>query len=400
MMHRTLQKYAAVLVSGLAVLLFSGCTEGERGIFATIAIEEEIKKNNLVDNASITGVVKTNIGDSEEYVAVVGTKVFSRPTNGNDWDEISGPGSRLAQYIGGIDTDAPGNDEMGLSEEVYVVYQSSSSQDGVVYRLTDSAGWELAYSPSGTFVDGMIGINDTLFVSTDDGNLYVWDGTDLGTANIKGQTPTATITSGFNDGVRDGVEYGVAGGAGGDFYILGKSGLLAYVPDPTTNPTTADDFVTTNDSPQPRGIGTSTYDSGIIAVTDADGSIFISNQDPANDLSDWSSAGAVSRPASDIVWVDVLNNGTGGFLVSTNSDAIRGETGRGYFEADISGGSGSYSLAFDNELGNNYEASDLAVASINQMKHFGNGVVFALTGGLGLWYTVYPPTGGPDWDWE
>lgn len=389
MMHRILQKNALLLGFALLVLVFSGCTEGERGIFATIAIEEEIKKNNLVDNASITGVVKTDIGGNEEYVAVVGTKVFSRSTTGSDWDEISGPGSRLAQYIGGIDTDAPGNDEMGLAEEVYVVYQSSTSQDGVVYRLTDSNGWELAFAPSGSFVDGMIGINDTLFVSTNDGNVYVWDGT----ANIVGVDPTATISSGFNDGVRDGVEYGVAG----DFYILGKSGLLSYIPAGFTSATA---FNVTSDSPQSRGIGTATYDGGIIAVTDADGSIFISDQVPADTTADWSLAGGLSRPASDIVWVDVLNNGSGGFLVSTNSDAIRGETGRGYYEADLSGSGGSYSLAFDNELGNNYEASDLAVASINRIKHFGNGVVFALTGGLGLWSTVYPPTGEPEWDWE
>lgn len=384
--------------SGKILLLFllvigtiglTGCTEGQRGIFATIAIEEEIKKNNLVDNASISGLVRSDFGGAEMYVAVVGTKLFERVTSGDDWDEISGPGSNLAQYIVGVDTDPPGYDQLGVAEEVYVVYQSSRTQDGIVYRLTDTLGWEVAYVPTATFVDGMVAVEDTLFVSTADGKLHIWDGGS--DPDITNDAPTSTL-AGFNDGIRDGVRYK------DDFYVLGMNGLLAHVPSGLGAVTA---FSTTTSSPQPRGIGVSPYEGGIIAVVDATGPLYVSNSNtPESGPSEWKSAGSIDRSPSDIVWVDVLNNGDGGFLVSTSSDALRSESGRGYYEVDISGTSGTYTATFTNDIGNRYQASDLAVASINQLKHFGNGVVFALTGGIGLWSTVYPGAGDPNWTYE
>lgn len=383
---------------GLIFLAFSGCSEGERGIFATIAIEEEIKKNNLVENASISGLVKGTFNGTERYVVIAGTKVFSRSVSGSDWKEIKAPGSRLAQFIAGRyaspDTAGVGGDEPAAPvDEVYVVYQSGSSTSNGVYRLNNSLGWELVYTPSDTYIDGMIGIDNVIFVSTRDNKLLAWKN------NPVSEPPDQPGLSGFNDGIRDGVRNGTQADTK-DYYLIGKSTYIARVKNDLSalNPMNG-----SFGGLQPRGIGYSSYDGGILAVADLDGPVYIaqSNTDPAdvNTLT-WNNAGSPGRPTSDVIWISNINGGTGGFLVSTASDAIRNEQGRGYYEATISGTTGTYALGFDNDLGNNYEASDLAIASISQFSHFGNGVVFALTGGLGLWSTVYPDSANPTWRWE
>ncbi|MDA3951539.1 MAG: hypothetical protein PF508_20190 [Spirochaeta sp.] len=383
---------------GVLALLFAGCTEGERGIFATIAIEEEIKKNNLVENASVTGLVLTEVNGTEYYVSLAGTKIFARPAAGNDWDEIRAPGSRLAQFVAGRDDSAnPGaGDQRGIADEVYAVYQGSSSQANILYRLTDSLSWEAAYVPSAAdgFIDGMIGVENLLLASTDSGQLLVWN-------TAVSSTPTNRITSGFRDGIRDGVRRNPDNSGASEVYIIGKSGLLVEVDNIAVDGgETVTEFTTTDSSPQPVGIGVAPYDGGILAVTDKDGSIYVTSSSTPT-TGTWTRGGGVGRPASDIVWVAELNNNSGGFLVSTTSDAVRNEGGRGYFEGTLTrNGVNDYSIAFTNELGNNYEASDLAVASINQFRYYGNGVVFALTGGLGLWSTVYPATSDPTWQWE
>ncbi len=376
----------------LILVVFSGCSEGERGIFATIAIEEEIKKGNLVENASISGLVKGTFDNDDRYIVVAGTKVFGRFEPGNDWSEIKAPGSRLAQYITGRYSTAGtanlGGDEPAAAvNEVYVVYQSGSSADNAIFRLNDNLGWDLVYTPSDTYIDGMIGIDDVVFVSTRNGGLFAWD-------TAVSETPDYSI-AGFNDGLRDGVRVD----ATGDFFLVGKSAFLARLDSGFSN---LEEFSTTDNSPQPRGIGYSDFDGGILAVTDMSGAVYIADadDDPQSGAAKWNNAGSPGRLASDIVWVSNLNGGTGAFLVSTASDAIRNERGRGYFEAAISGTVGDYSLSLTNEVGNNYEASDLAIASINHFRHYGNGVVFALTSGRGLWSTVYPDSANPTWRWE
>jgi hypothetical protein len=388
--------FAVVFVLS-SLLVFTGCSEGERGIFATIAIEEEIKKNNLVENASISGLVKGTFNGTERYVVVAGTKVFSRPVAGSDWDEIKAPGSRLAQFVAGryttADTAGLGGDEpAGPVDEVYVVYQSGSSTSNAVYRLNNNLGWDLVYTPSETYIDGMIGIDNVIFVSTRDNGLYAWATTSVASS-------AEHSIGGFDDGLRDGVRNGT-NADNKDYYLIGKSTFIARV---------QDDFSALNamnrsyGGLQPKGIGFSEFDGGILAVTDLDGAVYIAKSDTdPGDVADfvWNNAGSPGRPVSDIVWVSNINGGTGGFLVSTTSDAVRNERGRGYYEATISGTVGNYDLDLTNDMGNNYEASDLAISSISQFRHFGNGVVFALTGGLGLWSTVYPDSSNPTWRWE
>ncbi|MFA7567476.1 MAG: hypothetical protein WCY01_10650 [Alkalispirochaeta sp.] len=385
------------------VLALSGCSEGELGIFSTIAIEEATKKNNLVDNATTSGLVKGLFNGTERYVVKAGTKVFTRPVSGNDWTEISAPGGRLALFVAGRnDTATPaglgGDEPTAAVGEVYAVYQSGSSDDTAVYRLSGNLAWTQAVytPPSGTKINGMIGVDNVVFVSTftspTDQKLLAW-------SDEIGSVPTVAIT-GFNDAIQDGVR---AGGVGSDYYLVGKSSVLAHV---GTGPaTTATPFNTTTTSPQPRGIAYSDHGGGggILAVADrVDGRIFVAPAPttPGSLPSSWKLAGTVGRPATDIIWVSKLNGSTGAFLVGTASDAIFKNDGRGYYQGTISGTIGTYTISLTNDLGNNYKASDLAVSSILQFRHFGKGTVFALTGGRGLWSTAYPDSADPTWRWE
>ncbi len=378
--------FAPLLLFSIAVfVVLSGCTEGERGILATVAIEEEIKKGNLPKGSNIGGIVRASFDGNERYVTVVGIKVFTRAVDSTDWDELTVPGNS-ALFIAGLDADATGSDNSSVMDEVYVVSGTN------VYRLTDGLGWEFVYSPPSpaTRIDGMVTIKGDLFVSDNSGEVAVWENSTVD------ETPDATFT--FNDGILDGTYYD----RNDRYYIVGDKNLLAEVRD---NSTTEWDVEVFSPVDSPRGIGSrDDTESDLLFVSTADGNVYVTDSDDPKSAS-WENIGDVERPASDVIWIDRLNNGNGGVLVSTEirtaSDITNfGDNARGYYEGELSGSTGNYSGTFTNDIGKSYGASDLAVHSIGSFRHFGNGVVFALTRGLGLWSTTYPDSANPEWRWE
>lgn len=393
-----------------AAFLVASCTRGTQGIFATIEAEERIETNNLVDNTSIVGLVLAafpGAGDgSERYVSIAGTKVFQRTVDSSSWSKINPPNSGdLAQFIAGIDT---GGD--GVDDEVYVVFYTESGNYRGLYRLASDLTWQTpAYDATDIArITGMERLDVTggerIVASTvvDGGGrqLISWgagltDRTDLQfplTTNPD-DDPTDRVT----DDLRDATVFG------GTAYFLGRNTLFVEAPEAALSGGAATtlqvvSFGAVTNARNLRGVGVAerTSDTDLLAVVSYDGDVFITE-----DGVTWDANGGPSRSFADITWVPDIGTG-GAFVVATQSDPIERSSRRGYYHAFVSGTAPDFTLEFENDLGNNYNASDLAIASIDSMIYFPSELtVFALTNGLGLWSTTY--AGGqtrPDWTWE
>ncbi len=388
-------RYVSVIaLSFLALLALSGCSEGERGIFATIAIEEEIKKGNLPENTSISGLEWGTVNGQDTYVAGVGIKVFTRSVDGGNWDEKRSPGNRLAAFVAGryaTNGAGLGGDAItGPADEIYVVFQEDESDGSAIYRLASDGSWSQVYTSSAT-ISGMVGVDDVIFVTTVDDDLLIW-------SSAVSSSPDNTLawaidgTGGIRDGVRNGAD-------GNVYYLVGTDGSMVHINAARTTLTP----MTEPGASELGGIGYSDYNGdSIIAVTDADGEIFLADTSVGSSSPTWiSGADLNGRRSRDIQWISNRNR----FLVTTlqyhrDDDPLP----RGYYEGEVTGSDNNYSISgLSNDHGNTYNASELAVSSINKFRHFevsGADIVFALTYGKGLWSTAYPSTGDPEWRWE
>jgi hypothetical protein len=405
------------------LLVFSSCTQGAVGIFATIEQEEKIKTNNLVDNASIRGLVLGEFGANERYVALANTKLFFRNRTGSQWRSIAAPSGRLATYVAGIDTDAD-----GVDERVYAVYANVNSDRYAIYELLDDMSWSApVYEPANNVtIRGMRGFdtnatsgilvsqyapnsslrNERVFLSWIDEVTATPGATHVRDQSRDTSYPDDVVSLG--DDIRDvaitndttplAIIIGESGGAyslpAGDLGVA-DTDYSYLVFDPQGAGIDDDELF-----PAIRGVGvrqdTGTADDTIVLV-DSDGRFYISESNGAA----WDRINvSSSRSFTDILWVPQIGS-SGAFVVGTETRDLENTVRRGYYHAFVGGSPGSYTVDLENDLGNSYNGSDLAVGSIDSFRLLDTNRLFALTTGLGLWSTAYTVgSTRPDWTWE
>lgn len=401
----------------LSVTLFVACDQGTVGIFATIEAEEKITTRNLVDNASIVGLVLATVDGTERYFAMANNKVFHREKTGVDWNTIENPAGYLGQFIAGVNTD--GTTE--ADEEVYAVFADVNAGDYAVFRLGSDLSWiaNPVYAPDGVSITGMVGWDrasdggsgvlisqksDTDGVRT----FYSWSGAVSGTPGATHAKGASVLTNG--DDLRDiaitaNETTAGAGGITGEIaFIVGLAGGTFYIP--MTDLGTAEtayealEFESGVLFTNQRGAGVRVGDGAdddVIALVDRSDNISISDDNGAT----WQRIDSgTGRSYTDILWVPQIGD-SGAFVVGTETRELENTVRRGYYHAFLTGTTGDYGFTMSNDLGNNYDGSDLAVSAIDSFRLFDTNQLFALTYGLGLWSTRYTEgSTTPTWTWE
>mgnify|MGYP001223701200 CR=1 FL=1 len=388
--------FRIVAVAGLAIASLAGCTRGTQGIFATIEVEEKTDTSNLVDNTTVSALVRTAIGGSDRYVVLAGTKVFTRETASSSWSEVGGPSGLAAVQLAGINSDSSADT---VVEEVYAVFFDSAAAEYHLYSLqasgtgvawnevADTSVWQAS---DGYQVTGLVGAGDRMFMSVSrnpdasdaaDKQRELW--------SIAAGPAVPVVLGGFSDSLRD------AAYDGTNLVVVGRGTLIARTTDITAASSLTDISASVTNA---KGVGA--FPSGLsgtgndaFAIVTLDGTVSVSTDGGST----WTEAdGSLSdRSLSDIAWVAHR----GMFVVGTRSETDFGTTRRGYYEATATAGS-PYSFSFTNDIGDSYSGSELAVSAITFFEYFSDNTLFALTNGKGLWRTVYPTTGTTTWQWE
>lgn len=398
-MTHTVRNLTISLLGILAILVLAGCTQGTQGIFATIEAEEETTTSNLVDNTSVTALVRVTVDGTDRYVVLAGQKTFYRNAADAAWSEVPG-GTGGAFHLAGVDTDGAADRH---AEEVYAFFYDSGDAEYHLYRLVTSGGdgpeWSevtdtTAWNPAdGYEVSGMRGIGDTLLLSVtrnpgaDDAaakNRELW--------SVAGGGPglSAPVVLGdFPASLRDAARNGNAAIA------VGAETFIARISDVNTAGSLTDISGSVKNAVAVGAFPSSLSGGGsdAMAIVTLEGTIWVSTDDGAS----WNQAtGSLSsRSLSDIAWLSDRNI----FVVGTRSDTGFGTIRRGYYEATASG-SAPYSFSFTSDLGNSYDGSELAIAAVSFFEYFPQAdTLFSLTNGTGLWSAVYDG-GNPDWKWE
>ncbi len=406
---RYARRLAAWTIGSLIVgVILAACDQGSVGIFATIEAEERIRTNNLVDNASIRGLVLTNVSGTDTYVALANTKAFRRNQSGDDWSEIGNPGALLGLFLVGVNTDGATTE---ADEHVYGVFADVNGSIYRVYELEADLTWSAApvFEESGYAIEGMVGydvpatgasgvlLSRYLLAGTREREFLSWSG--QVTATPGATHAKAGSVSTLGDDIRDIV---VTDSETTDIVVIvGRQGGSFSLP--TASLGTADtayDLFNAHAGGAMRGVGIRTGSGAgddLIALVRADDSIIVSDDVGAT----WQTIDTgTGRSYTDILWVPQIGD-SGAFVVGTESRELENTTRRGYYHAFLGGTSGDYSFSVSNDLGDNYDGSDLAISAINSFALFDTNQLFALTNGLGLWSTRYT-TGStvPSWTWE
>lgn len=377
----------------IVIAVLSGCDQGSVGIFATIEAEEKINTRNLVDNASITGLVLGEIGGTNYYFALANTQVFYRSQTGENWNPIGNPGVLLGQFLAGINTDT--GDE--ADEVIYGVFANINAGTYAIYELRSDLTWSSSpvYAPSDVEITGMVGWDTAaasgVLISQNSAGVrtfYSWDGAVTGTPDATHAKDGTVVTNG--DDIRD-----IALSATTAF-IVGRQGGAFTLPVAALGSANTDYTLLSVDGAYLRGVGIRSTDD-LIAVVDTADSISVSDDNGAT----WQTIDSgTGRSYTDILWVPQIGT-AGAFVVGTETRELENTTRRGYYHATLTGSSGSYDFSMSNDLGDNYDGSDLAVGAIDSFRLFDTNELFALTYGLGLWSTRYVSgSTTPDWTWE
>lgn len=418
--NRTVRLVGAFL---LAAGVFTACDQGTVGIFATIEAEEKITTRNLVDNASITGLVLANLGGTERYFALANNKVFQREKSGVDWSAIENPGGYLGQFIAGVNTSSEPSGDPVIDEEVYAVFADVNSDDYRIYALQSDLTWATTptYNPSDVSITGMLGWDRAsdgasgVVISQSaagERTFYSWSGAVSGTPGATHAKGASVLTNG--DDLRDiattvnETTAGAGGVAGEIAFLIGRQGGSFYLPASALGASdTAYEALLFDAAADPdvyftsqRGVGVRGGDGtadDIVVLVDESDNISVSDDNGAT----WQRIdSATGRSYTDILWVPQIGD-SGAFVVGTETRELENTVRRGYYHAFLTGSSGDYGFSMSNDLGNNYDGSDLAVSAIDSFRLFDSNQLFALTYGLGLWSTRYTEgSTTPIWTWE
>jgi hypothetical protein len=376
-MHMNARYLAIALITAFLVL---SCEQGEIGIFSSIEQEELIKKGNLSENAAPVGMTRRG---NTYYVALAGG-IYQRDAREDGAD---------------IDWDGPADPPSGLGSNPYIldmvdfdgtIYVSYVSDDGREHGL-------FTYDP------GNESWSDNLYADKQITRLLPIDTDGDGTANqlfaSAGDTAPFSLLreqvevvsdagTRIADGTHDGTEYiFISSSAVYSGTDVSAGGLSKGVPSSWSG----------DSAPGSSGLSGILYDpvEGHVFVGSSNGTIY------RYDGADWNSAGMPDsdRP-TDFAVFEEIDGDARGVVVGVS---LLSDSSGGYLEIP-----GSNLDNLDGPTGANYDSAEVDDAAIQEFYVDSNAdpqLLFALTGGTGLWRARYATSGGapqdePFWSWE